>query len=297
MCAVDQKYFKTDALIFRNDPEFFLRASVMEPQDVTVAHQHEFTECIFITRGEGMHQCAQMPEKKISRGDILIIPPGGVHCYTQCSDDLYLINLLFDTAHLPPVLLELYTKSAYKELFLKDLAHYQNCDYPMFHPEEKIFDELEFFAGKLVCFCKTSGNHCRKLGMFMVLLSLLTEAKGENAEADHPILDIPKLTDFLQNNFQRQIYLEELAQLASMSNATLMRHFRASLGMTPMEYLCTLRLKHAAELLLNTGMSIKEVCDSSGFLTEAYFYRVFKKHYGVSPAEFRRLRQKKKYEC
>ena len=68
MCAVDQKYFKTDALIFRNDPEFFLRASVMEPQDVTVAHQHEFTECIFITRGEGMHQCAQMPEKKNQPG-------------------------------------------------------------------------------------------------------------------------------------------------------------------------------------------------------------------------------------
>ena len=39
------------------------------------------------------------------------------------------------------------------------------------------------------------------------------------------------LTEFLKNNFQRQIYLEEFAQLASMSNAALKRHFRVSPGM------------------------------------------------------------------
>ena len=166
----------------------------------------------------------------------------------------------------------------------------------MFHPEPQVFDELELFARQLVRFCDIPGNHCRKLGMFMVLLSLLTEARGECAADKGTALDIPKLTEFLQNNFQRQIYLDELAQLAAMSNATLMRHFTASLGMTPMVYLRSLRLQHSAELLLNSNISIKEAADSSGFLTEAYFYRVFKQYYGVSPAEFRRLRQKKKQE-
>lgn len=289
---VDLNYFKTDAHIFRHDPGFYLSASVMEPQNVTVPHSHEFTECIFITGGEGKHQCGRQPERSIKRGDILVIPPGGIHCYTCVSDDLFLINLLFDTTQLPPVLLELYTHPGYKKLFLKDLSHYENEDFPFFHPEEVVFDELEYFARQLVRFSLAPGKHCRKLGMFMVLLSLLSEAwEMDTFPPVQTVLDIPKLTAFLQNNFQRQIYLEELSHLAAMSSATLMRHFRASLGMTPMAYLRSLRLKHAAELLLNSTLSIKEVSDNSGFLTEAYFFRTFKQHYGVTPSEFRSRQQ------
>lgn len=285
---VNQNYFKTDEHIFRGDPGFHLCASVMEPQDVTVPHSHEFTECIFITRGMGKHQCGKHPEQNIQRGDILIIPPGGIHSYTEVSDDLFLVNFLFDTAHLPPVLLELYTHPGYQELFLRDIAYYSDCDFPMFHPADEVFEELELFANQLVRFSKTPGNHCRKLGIFMVLLSLVADArKTGNCLESQTVLDIPKLTAFLQNNFQRQIYLEELSQLAAMSDATLMRHFRAALGMTPMVYLRTLRLKHSAELLLNSRISIKEVVLSSGFLTESYFFRAFKAYYGMTPEEFR----------
>ena len=129
----------------------------------------------------------------------------------------------------------------------------------------------------------------------MVLLSILADAEKEiDEKTPQAILDIPKLTNFMQNNFQRQIYLEELSHLAAMSNATLMRHFRNSLGMTPMVYLRTLRLKHSAELLLNSNISIKEVADNSGFFSLSYFYRVFKAHFGLSPEEFRHRNEKNK---
>lgn len=294
MCAVNPKFYKTIEDIFSNDPGFFLSTTVMAPQNVTVPHSHEFTECVFITGGTGMHRSAQQKPIPISRGDILFIPPGGVHEYTQASDDLFLINLLFDTAHLPPVLLELYAQSSYKILFLRDLSHYDKKDFPIFHPPEEIFDELESFARHLVRFCAAPGNHFRKLGMFMVLLSLLSDAYGSSEQKDEmPELDIPKLTDFMQNNLQREIYLEELSRLASMSNTTLVRHFKASMGCTPMVYLRKLRLKHAAELLINSNFSIKETADNSGFFSEAYFFRSFKEHYGVTPSEFRRDKQDK----
>ena len=292
MSTVDPNFFKTADNISSVDPGFFLLASVMEPQNVTKPHSHEFTECVFITQGHGMHRCGEREAVPVSRGDILVIPPGGVHAYTEVSDDLFLINLLFDTTHQPPVLLELYTRSSYKKLFLRNLSHYAQKDFPGFHPQQQMFDELELFARQLVRFCSVPGNHCRKLGIFMVLLSLLAEAYDNSEEGSTlPVLDVPKLTDFLHNNLQRQIYLAELSTLASMSNATLMRHFKASLGCTPMEYLRNLRLEHAAELLVNSSISIKEIADNSGFLSDAYFFRSFKKHYGVTPVEFRRLKQ------
>ncbi|MBQ7695087.1 MAG: helix-turn-helix domain-containing protein [Lentisphaeria bacterium] len=294
MAGVNYNYFKTDNFIFRGDPGFFLKASVMDPQNVTVPHSHEFTECVFITGGHGLHQCARNPEVPISRGDILIIPPKGVHAYTSASDDLVLINFLFDTDHLPPVLLELYAKDSYKKLFLKGSSPCEGADFPFFHPEAARFEEMEFYARKLVECSRTPGNHCRKLGLFMVLLSLLTDAAGpvSGEGSGFPVLDIPKLTAYMKNNFQRPVYLEELSRLASVSNATLMRHFRASFGCTPMEYLRRLRLRHAAELLLNSSLSVKEISDMSGFAAQAYFFRAFRRSYGVSPAEFRKVREK-----
>ena len=294
MPGVNYNYFKTDEFIFRGDPGFFLKASVMEPQGVTVPHSHEFTECVFITAGRGLHQCGKNPEVPISRGDILIIPPGGIHAYTSASDDLFLINFLFDTDHLPPVLLELYAKDSYKKLFLKASSRCEGIDFPFIRPDAARFDEMEFYARQLAVISKTPGNHCRKLGLFMVLLSLLTDAAGEDPGEGPglPVLDIPKLTAYMKNNFQRPVYLEELARLASVSNATLMRHFRASFGCTPMEYLRSLRLRHAAELLLNSSLSVKEISDMSGFVTQAYFFRAFRRNYGVSPAGFRKTREK-----
>ena len=290
MATVSHNYFKTDKFIFRNDPGFFLKASVLEPQNVTVPHSHEFTECVFITRGHGFHQCGKNPEVSISRGDILIIPPGGIHAYTGADDDLSLINFLFDTKHLPPVLLELYAKDSYKKLFLKDSSRYDKTDFPSLHPEPARFEEMEFYGRQLAENCKTPGNHCRKLGLFMVLLSLLTDAAGpvSGKEARFSALDIPKLTAYMENNFQRPVYLEDLSRLVSVSNATLMRHFKTSFGCTPMEYLRSLRLRHAAELLLNSSLSAKEISDISGFLTPAYFFRAFRNKYGVSPTQFRK---------
>ncbi len=72
-----------------------------------------------------------------------------------------------------------------------------------------------------------------------------------------------------------------------MSRATLQRHFRAALGMPPMAYLRNLRLEHAAELLLNTELSLKEIADLSGFRQMPPFFRAFKKCYRVTPLEYR----------
>lgn len=284
---VNHSFYKTHEQIFQTDPGFPLKARIMLPQTVTVPHQHEFTECIFVIGGKGIHQCGTQAPTDISRGDILVIPPGGKHAYVKVKE-LSIINLLFDTSRLPPVLLELYSHPVYKELFMCDASRFHEKDFPRFTPAETNFNELEFLAIRLAKLKEAAGNHCYKLGIFMALLSQLCNAgkiaQPENANVP---LDIPKLTAFLECNFQRDVYLDELTRLAAMSRSTLIRHFRAALGTTPMEYLRDLRLRHAAELLLNTMFSIKEISDRSGFPSAAYFFRAFKARYGTSPLLFR----------
>lgn len=283
--TISNTFLKTSQRIFRHDPNFSLRCMIESPQTVTAMHRHEFTEVAFVLRGVGEHRCGDNPPRPIHRGDILIIPPGGKHGYTR-AEELAVMNLVFDAKRLPLVLLELYNHPGYKSLFAHPHDYYAGVDFPSLSLSEESFRELEFFALKL---CDPSRLHCYKLGLFMVLLTLLCEGSkrcSSEEGADSP-LNIPRLVRFLSNNYLRDIYLDELTDVAGMSRATLIRNFRAAMGVTPMKYLCNLRLKHAAELLLNTDLNMKEVAAGSNFPSLPYFYRMFRAHYGVSPQVWR----------
>ncbi len=284
----NQNYYKTQERIFRFDPNFPLRVKLELPQITTVSHQHEFCECIFVFRGQGMHQSGNHAPVPIRRGNVIVIPPGGHHAYTQASKDLNIINLMFDTSHLPPVLLELYSDPAYKQIFLRDSAAFPEQDFPMTKLAENDFAELETMLHYLARTGSTAGNHCYKLGLFMAVLSRLCELWKVSPDEIAVPLDIPKLTAYLESNFQQEIYLDDLAKRSGMSRATLLRHFHAALGVTPMIYLRNLRLRHAAELLLRTDLNLKEIADQSGFARMPYFFKSFKDCYGISPLEYRR---------
>ena len=279
-------YYKTAPRIFRYDPDFPLRVH-FRLQDATDSHQHEFCECLYAVGGTGMHQSEDHAPIPIRRGDIIVIPRGGHHAYTRV-DGLEIINLMFDTSLLPPILMELYSDPVYKHVFLRKYQPGEAEDFPMTHLEEEEFRKQETLLRYLLQEETNAGKHCFKLGLFMAVLSHLCEVWKVHADEITVPLDIPKLTAYLSQHFQQEIYLEDLAKRAGMSRTSLGRHFHAALGMSPMIYLRNLRLRHAAELLLKTELNLKEIAYQSGFTRMSYFFKAFKDCYGVSPLEYRR---------
>ncbi|MFD2934437.1 ATP-binding protein [Spirosoma flavum] len=79
--------------------------------------------------------------------------------------------------------------------------------------------------------------------------------------------------------------VEPLANAIGMSRMHLNRKVKAMTGLPPNELIRAVRLKRAAELLL-TGASISEVADRVGFDTAAYFSKVFKDYYHLTPSEY-----------
>ena len=72
-----------------------------------------------------------------------------------------------------------------------------------------------------------------------------------------------------------------------MTLKTMERLFRKYTGVSPAAYLSGLRLEHAAELLKSPECSITETAFRCGFSNLAYFSRVFRQKYGLSPREYR----------
>lgn len=84
--------------------------------------------------------------------------------------------------------------------------------------------------------------------------------------------------------------LQAMLELAPYSHEYLCREFRRMVGCTPTEYINSIRLKQAHNLLENPQLSIADICYSLGFESISYFYRLFKSKYGSTPSRYRKMR-------
>ena len=277
-------------IYFAHDPEFPLRVWEEKDQNNNLMHRHEFCECIFITGGQALHHSSSNTPQFIQQGDILVIPIGGEHRFSSVQN-LSVVNLLFDPDRLPSLLMELYSKPAYRELFMRNINYYAKRNYPHFHPADDKFSEMREYLERIADVNFVKGMHCYKLGLFMVLMSMICDSSEHNEDSsDHTPWNIMKVSAYLERNFARKVYLEELLKLTSMSRATLMRHFHAAFGVTPIAYLQRVRLKNAAHLLINTQYSLQEISIRTGFPSESYFFRAFRRSYDATPSEYRQKR-------
>ena len=62
--------------------------------------------------------------------------------------------------------------------------------------------------------------------------------------------------------------------------------FKSAIGKTPLMYITEIRISKAKELLLNTNLTMGEIAELTGFSSQNYFIRVFKKHTGISPKRY-----------
>ena len=110
-------------------------------------------------------------------------------------------------------------------------------------------------------------------------------AKNKNA-IDLGLLS--KTITYINNNFAEDIHTEELAEMEHLSVSHFRRLFKTKTGMTPTQYITITRLKNAEECLLKTDMNIKQIAESVGFDNQLYFSRLFSRHFGKSPKDFRK---------
>ncbi len=93
---------------------------------------------------------------------------------------------------------------------------------------------------------------------------------------------------YIQENYYRKISLSDVADRFFFNPSTVSRMFVKNLGINYIEYLNSLRLEKAKEMLETSCSSISEVAERTGFENTSYFSRQFKKKYGVSPQEYRK---------
>lgn len=98
---------------------------------------------------------------------------------------------------------------------------------------------------------------------------------------------IKNLEDHLQRNFNKDVSMELLASEIGMSPRNLTRRFKAATGHVPGAYLQLLRVSAARELLEGGRAPVQSVSSAIGYEDVAFFRTLFKRHTGMTPAEYR----------
>ena len=95
--------------------------------------------------------------------------------------------------------------------------------------------------------------------------------------------------DVPNENYNKDLSLKSLALEYNVNTSYLGQVFTKEIGIQFSDYLNKIRNSVAKDLILNTNKKISDISKEVGYLDTSYFYRKFKKYYGVTPATLREL--------
>lgn len=99
---------------------------------------------------------------------------------------------------------------------------------------------------------------------------------------------VQRAISYMNNHYQEQLSLEDIANYVMISKSELCRCFKRALNTTPFDYLIKHRVLEAARLLSITDKKIAEIAQETGFDSTSHMGRFFHKHMGCSPSAVRK---------
>ena len=131
------------------------------------------------------------------------------------------------------------------------------------------------------------------------LCAWISTALNEFIELVYSSQDAKKVTqirpaiNYIDANYDKPIALAEIAKASHLSVSRLAHIFKEQMGITIIDYLTSVRIERAKQLLLATEQNCTEICFQIGYNNQSYFTRTFKELVGMTPRQFRVRNQRK----
>ncbi len=139
---------------------------------------------------------------------------------------------------------------------------------------------------------KMRGEDVSDYPKYILPVGVITRESTEILNIDNP--DIVRAIRFIRRFATEGIRVTDVLNEIQLSNKTLERWFKKTLGYTPEQEIIRVRLEYAINLLKTTNMSVQMIAKISGFTSEQYFVQVFRKRHRKTPCQFRNESQTRK---
>lgn len=254
-------------------------------------HSHGFIEVACVLQGKCLNYVKNQ-KIEMESGDICIIAPGTRHAVSAFSDDCILFNFLiristFETAFFGV----LSQNDILSDFFMQALYHSNQHPYLLFRTGEDQ-ELLNYIGAARREFTRNRQYKSRMmdsiLGAFFITLlrnhgaSVILPESRSGVQNENVIY----ILKYMQANYAT-ITLAELSASFNYSERQIQRIIKDNTGMSFSENIQKLKLKQAARLMQNPDISIAAVAEQVGYSDVGNFRHMFKKYYGMTPAEYR----------
>ncbi len=174
--------------------------------------------------------------------------------------------------------------------FALALYAFGNISWIVVHKNENYAKSIRFFTDSFIENGAQLLDFTAELNHYNTYPSITSLQKSSFLYADKSLADdtIAHAVEYIKEHCRENISLEEVAAQVFMSSSYFSTSFKQKTGKKFIDFLTTIRMDNAAELLINNpDISISEVCASVGYNHLGHFYKTFKKHFGVTPNEYR----------
>ena len=245
-------------------------------------HQHEEIQISYIVKGAGKLVIADSVHP-YTAGELFVIGQQCPHVFLSADErvESHMISIFF-------------TKSSFGNEFFK---------IPEMESIQPFFKRS--LAGfKIIAVDQEIGSSMLRIGVqdkyskFLTFLTLLRQLARQEYQVLTGFVYAKNLSlnegnrlqtvfDFVMNNFQQDIQLATVSEMAFMTPSAFCRFFKLRTNKTFFQFLIELRIEHACSLLANTSsMPVSEIATLSGFGSISNFNRKFKEKKGVTPTAY-----------
>jgi AraC-like DNA-binding protein len=116
----------------------------------------------------------------------------------------------------------------------------------------------------------------------------ITQNLNTLGESWQPYEEMQDVLEYIENNYQMNIELSELANLMYLSVSQFERKFKKNFAMPPMKFIIRFRIHMACKLLLHSQRTITDIAHACGFCDHSHFSRQFVKIMNKSPGQYRK---------
>ena len=121
-----------------------------------------------------------------------------------------------------------------------------------------------------------------------IFIHINRQLKEGNKATSYMLEETERATRYFSENYNKPICIEEYAESRHVSACWFIRQFKHYTGMPPMQYILSIRIANAQNLLETTAYTVSEIAAIVGYDNPLYFSRLFKKQLGMSPTEYRK---------
>lgn len=231
-------------------------------------------QLLYIASGKGHFYFNQNAEVIVSAGHMILYRPKEMQKYVYYAEDQTEVYWVHFTGNDVKKFLKRHSFPAKEHVISTGtFPEYQQL-------YRKMIQELQL--------CKADYENYLSLLLYQLLI-IVGRQQSESLTITTAVQkDIEHATHYFNENYNKNINIDEFAASLNMSTCWFIRNFKQYNKITPLSYILSIRIANAQNLLETTSYNVTEIASIIGYDNPLYFSRLFKKQTGLSPSDYRK---------